>query len=248
MSLAVFAFACVDAEQLPTGPGGGLPPGGSSGMTDAGANGGDNNTGLITGRVCRIVNLHTPTACAQNPDMSKIAVTTQGGTAQTVTALNGSFVLDVGPVAPTTRVVVQAGAQGFQTTLLPLRAEDSFTNILVPIVDAQAWTDLLAGIGVIVAQETGSLAVYFSLNSVPLDGVLVNNVVARSGIFYDNGNGPLDWTITDPTGLGGTVLVFGVDRPAVSFTARDRDKGDVRDVANAPVGSDTVTFLTIEFD
>ena len=243
--LSVVVLACQKVEILPPGPNGpsrgeGLPgnPGNVGGEDD-----GDN---VLTGFVCRLVDLRRPTSCAQLQDMGAIPVTVRGGQGPVLTAADGSFSIDVG-LADSITLEVATATPDFVATVLPLRRADGIDGVIVPIV-AQAHLDLLVDTLLVpLAQETGILATYSTLGGDPISGVVIDGISFSGGIFYNIG-GPFDWIEADSTGDVGAALVFGVSPPTTEFIAGDIIDGTIVNVNDVPVSADAITFVAVSFD
>lgn len=245
--LSAATVACQSVERLPPGPiapseGAGLP-----GNPDL-STGDDNGDNVLTGFVCRLVDLRVPTSCAQLQDMSAIPLRVRGDQSDqpALTTVDGSFSIDVG-AADNIILEVAVETPGFVATVLPVRRVDGLDGVIVPVV-AQEHLDLLVETLLVpLAQETGILATYSTFDGDPLSGVVIDGISFSGGIFYNIG-GALQWIEADSTGDAGAALVFGVSPPTTEFVAGDIVDGTIVNVDNVPIGADAVTFVSVSFD
>jgi hypothetical protein len=253
MTMALVALAlvagCESVEHLPPRtPGGSVPP-----YTPGGADGGAGDAGygdplLVVGRVCRIVDLRYPTYCQQYPDMSGIRVAEPSTGAYTMTTTSGDFTLDLTELAGTSSVAVEVGYGDidFISSVIWLDlSSGGSVSAQVPIVDAQAWNDLLTALAVVVPAGTGTIAVYLRRNNMPVIGGQVVSPSPVYGIYTDNG-GVYDWLPDGYTGGAGTALLFGVRPPSGDFAAIDESAIVTREIVGAPVREDAITFLSVD--
>lgn len=238
------APACTVRDRPPPGPGGGgTGPNGSGGDGDPDASPPDGQPVLLTGQACRIIDLRDPLGCVQFADMSGITVTIQGRAVSVDTDVDGLFSIEL---ASSAGVVLDVRGPGFEPTVLPLRPQDGFDGVVVPVVDSTAWLDLLTALDVLIPQGTGSLAIYLYQDGFPVVGGEVVDISDSFGVFYEAGNSPLSWITASLTGASGAALAFGVNVPVTDFTAIDGVGAVTAVVDNVPVASDAITFVTVD--
>lgn len=234
---------CPADERLPPAPPGTGGGTGAMGTIDASdGSGGDGGT-LATGRVCRLVDMRSPTSCAQLADMSGIPVAEQGG-APVLTAVDGSFAL---PAIRPDQLVIEAAraTAGYQQSVVPVLRSGQPDGIVVPVADSSAWQSLVRTLDLVVPDGTGVIAVYLHEQGVPAPDYLVTNVSAAGGVIY-NAGGPLDWLFDSLTGPTGAALVLGVSAPTAELTITDVEGTRFLVIGDIPVSLDAITFINID--
>jgi hypothetical protein len=196
-SLALLLVACDSGgdDDFPIAPGGGLgpliTPAPDAPQLDASTDG----TTLLVGRVCVIPDPRNPTACAVG-NAAGLTVTLGARTA--TTAIDGSFTI----AAPSTsNLVWTVTGPGFVPTVMPFS-----TVLLLPVMTAARYNDLLLDNGVVVQEGQGSLFARVVSGSTPVAGVTA--IIEPASVFgplYD-GASALLWD-RDATGAGGMVWI-----------------------------------------
>src|SRR5690606_2057669 len=137
-------LGCVaESERLPPGPGGG---GGGSMTGGSGGGGGPAQGGddLVTGRVCRILDLSNPATCAPATDLSGIVIAERGGTARSTTAEDGSFALAAPLLGDAVVLEAAPGPVRVVPSVLAVQLDGGRAEVvLLPMVDSTAWAGLL---------------------------------------------------------------------------------------------------------
>lgn len=217
MKRAVFLLllaACTnrDLGDYPSRPGGGGPvtqaPGGATdgGVTD----GGDGDAGvLITGRVCIVTDLRTPTVCDGRSiaDASKVTVVLGTRSPTAAPTKSGDFTIfaQLG-----TDLVWRVSGNGFITSVMPFG-----TDNIIPIVRDGDYLALASGNGTTLPQEgLGSVVARVVNGLAPASGVVATTTLTSSGVavgaLYDTSNADI-WGQNASTQTNGIVWFPGVD-------------------------------------
>jgi hypothetical protein len=252
--LLAWCGACVTQEPFPPLPGPGPTTGGDNAGADAAVpvpdvpDGG--NAGILAfyGRVCIISDPRFPDRCA--PDLDhEMTVRDARGTEQAISLRDGSVELPADSLElGDGRLVIGAGADRddlvpslviFNTDELGLFTE------LVPVLTRDAFNALQLQLGASVADDQGSLLVYFidTLSPYPLAGARLD-VSAASGIYYDSDDVG-GWALNGASGALGTAFALGLNPPEAALVVIGPE-GNIATPAPVPVAADTITFVSLE--
>lgn len=227
--------ACKSADDYPPLNGGGGGGGGGFGtMVDAPrADTGLGDGTMVTGRVCLIPDLRTPTACATTGAAN---ITVQLGTETTMTSDDGMFSLTA---SGGTNLVWRASASGLVSSTVPF----STANIL-PIITADLYNDITSTNGVIINSGEGSLVLYVRETGAPLMGADVTIAPAATFLPMRDTNDPLTW-VQGATGAAGVSWTPGVTQGTTTVTVAP-GMGSPQAVM-LPIDDGAITFATITF-
>ncbi|MGH2900313.1 MAG: hypothetical protein ACRDMZ_16685, partial [Solirubrobacteraceae bacterium] len=217
----------------PIGPGGNGNGGGrgvDAGLGDTGADA-DGDAGVqITGRVCVIIDLRTPTVCS-TADASPLTVSI--GTTRTARPnARGDFTINA-PLGP---FLWRVTGTNFNTSIVPVSADNT-----LPVMSDTLYLELLATNQVTRPAELVSSAVVRVVHG---GTMAVTSVVATSNPattdlpFYDDDDS-LDWR-SDLLGTGPNGVVWLPDLPLAAAT------GSATVTLKPPQGSSVSTVVTLE--
>jgi hypothetical protein len=251
-ALALVLAACStsssnDFPPLPgTGGGGVIVGGGGSGGTtgDAGVGDGAGDGGTpLTGRVCLVTDLRTPTATCDATKAGGLTVTlgTAGapGTATTTTAADGSFTI-AAPLGAGFTWHVTGGVNLVPSVML------FGTETTIPAMLIDDYNNALLTIGLEAVDEGHGSVVVRAVNGLaPALGITAKlSPLADSDTFYDTDGSPKSpvWNNTS-TQSTGVIWVPGVQLPGpVAITLGRTDGTTVP--ASATVERQSITFVT----
>lgn len=200
---------------------------------------GEVSASRVAGRVCVTSDLRAPGTCG-TADASGITVTS-GANATTTTA-DGSFAIDTIGTNPTITVT---GNGIVPTSTTPVRGDTSLQTI-IPAIDADAFDEAIAGMGVTPDDGTGAILATVSSDGSPAVGATVTtNPISPFGPFFD-GDTPVNWGI-DGTGQRGVVLIPGLTAGMFDLTFEDALGGNSTLVNGVSVRNGGVTILDTGF-
>lgn len=210
------------------------PPGGGTGSgSNGGRDGGVDGASEVTGRLCVVVDLRAPDACARDAAGVRIAV--RGGPTVT-TGAGGAFSL---PAASAARLVdIAAGS----TTLVP-----GIARVLageapaLRVADAPAFADVLAAVGVPGLGGLGGVVVYVDdAAGDPLAGVVFDNLGTIYAPLYDDG-AATRWRTNGGTGADGVALLLGAPVGEAVMVTATAGGQPIR--LSVPIAADALTFV-----
>jgi hypothetical protein len=248
-ALALVLVACSQsANDFPSHPGGAGPggsSGGGGGLVDAGI--GDTGVGdagdagvPISGRVCIVKDLRTPTVCDTTKDASVVKVTLGNRTPTAAPARTGEFTIiaELG-----TALVWHASGTNFVTSVMPY----GITNV-IPIVPDLFYQDLQNSNSVTTLSEgQGAVLARVVSGTSPAAGVnATSTLVSGNEPLFDASDAQI-WGTIGPTKADGAIWFAGVNvttAPAtITFT---RPGPPVSAPVTAPVNVEdqSITFIT----
>jgi hypothetical protein len=211
-ALALVLAACSSSSndfpplQEGSPPGGTTGTGGSGGTVgDGGLGGGGNDGGsVISGRVCIVKDLRTPTVCDPNGDASIVQVTLGTRTPTVAPARTGEFTI-VAPLssAPVWRVT----GRNFVASVMPFGPDNT-----IPIVPDTLYLEMLGMNNITLLPEgQGSVLARVVSGVAPIANVSAATTLTSNNIIplYDTKDG-LVWSVTGPTLANGTIWFPGV--------------------------------------
>lgn len=183
--------------------GGGSGSGGDAGVGDGGAS---DAGGLISGRVCIVTDLRTPTtACDTTKNASQIKVTLGTRTTTSPPARTGEFTIEA---QLGTELVWHATGTNFIPSVMPFGTDNT-----IPVVPDTLYMDRLNENNVtLLAEGQGSVVARVVSGLAPVAGVKAtttlasNNAIPRYGAKSDT-----DWSEAPPTQAVGVLWFPGVD-------------------------------------
>lgn len=212
-ALALVLAACSssvnDFPPLPEGAGPGGTTGGGGTVGDAGIGDGGGNDGgvVITGRVCIVKDLRTPTVCDTTKDASGVKVTLGTRTPAAGPDHDGLFTI----TAPVGRPVWRATGGPFVASVMPWTTETT-----IPIVPELLYNDAKGGSGVgQIVEGQGSVLVRV-VNGVSLVSAATNltsNALPAAPLYTTTNS--VAWTTIGPSLVSGAVWFAGVDVTSV---------------------------------
>jgi hypothetical protein len=233
-SLLLLAACKAEGDDYPVLPGGGGDDGNFMPMVDAPR--ADSVLGdgtMVTGRVCLIPDLRTPTACATTGAAN---ITVQLGAETTMTADDGMFSLIA---TGGTNLVWRVSGSGLVSSTVPF----STSNIL-PIITADLYNDITGSNGVIVNSGEGSLVLYVRQGAAPLMSANVTVDPTATYLPMRNSNDPLTW-VQGTTGSAGVSWIPGVTAGTTTVTVAPMM--GVQQVVMLPIDDGAITFATVAF-
>jgi hypothetical protein len=243
LALGLVAACRASAEDYPLGPGGsggGVGNGADAGLGDTGANANGDAGVLITGRVCLITDLRTPTACGT---ANASGLTVSIGTTRTATPnARGDFTINA-PLGP---FLWRVSGNNFNTSIVPVSADNT-----LPVMSDALYLEMLSVNKVTRPAELVSSAVVRVVHggTMPVTSVLATSSPATTDLpFYDD-NDALDWR-SDLLGTGANGVVWLPDLPLTAATGSATVtlkpvQGNSVTTA-VPLEDQAITFVTVE--
>ncbi|HTJ43406.1 MAG TPA: hypothetical protein VL463_14980 [Kofleriaceae bacterium] len=238
--IAILIGACAtnggdDRPQLNGGGGvGGTTPGGSGG--GGGGGGGDAST-IVSGRVCAVTDLRNTTACAST--VAGVAVTSFASGATTTTDQNGAFTIETGSVGGS---ILQVGTGSETNVPTIVRVDVPGAQVTIPVVNANDLTDLELGLGTVVPDGMGLVALHLvDSNGAGATGFTVTPPPGTTGGPFFDDQSALGFANGGTTGPAGTALLFGV--PSGNFDIAFGDATTQGTFAGVPVFPGAFTFV-----
>jgi hypothetical protein len=187
---------------------------------------------MLTGRVCVVTDLRTPTAGCEPTGVADITV--RLGTETAMTADDGSFML----LPPSgTNLVWHLSGTNLVSSVIPLT-----TSTILPMIRDQAYLDLQGGNSVIVNSGEGSVFMYVRQAGLPLeDATTVVSPTASFLTLGDRANATV-W-VQGGTGPLGVAWTPGIVAGTASFTVTP-PVGSAALIA-VPVEDGAITFATL---
>jgi hypothetical protein len=243
LALGLVAACRASADDYPLGPGGsggGNGRGVDAGLGDTGADA-DGDAGVqITGRVCLITDLRTPTSCGT---ANASGLTVSIGTTRTATPnARGDFTINA-PLGP---FVWRVSGNNFNTSIVPVSGDNT-----LPVMSDALYLEMLSVNKVTRPAELVSSAVVRVVHG---GTMAVTNVLATSNPatadlpFYDD-NDALDWR-SDLLGTGANGVVWLPDLPlaaatgSTTVTLKPVQGNSISTVV--PLEDQAITFVTVE--
>ena len=244
LALGLVAACRASADDYPLGPGGsgGVNGGGTdAGLGDTGADA-DGDAGVqITGRVCVITDLRTPTVCS-GADASKVTVSI--GTTRTATPnARGDFTINA-PLGP---FLWRVSGTNFNTSIIPVSGDNT-----LPVVSDVLYMEMLEANHVVRSAEEVTSAVVRVVQggTMPVVSVLATSNPATADLPLYDANDVLIWR-SDNLGTGTNGSVWLPDLPivsggtgAVTVTLKPPQGATVSTVV--PLVDQAITFVTVE--
>jgi hypothetical protein len=244
LALGLVAACRASAEDYPLGPGGSGGGGGrgvDAGLGDTGADA-DGDAGVqITGRVCAITDLSTPTVCGP-ANVSGLTVSI--GTTRTATPnARGDFTINA-PLGP---FVWRVSGNNFNTSIVPVSGDNT-----LPVISDQLYMEMLAANHVVRPAEEVTSAVVRVVQSgtMPVVNVVATSNPATADLPLYDDDDVLIWR-SDNLGTGTNGSVWLPDLPvvsggtgAVTVTLKPPQGATVSTVV--PLVDQAITFVTVE--
>ncbi|HSS02497.1 MAG TPA: hypothetical protein VLM79_35800 [Kofleriaceae bacterium] len=244
LALGLVAACRASADDYPLGPGGsggGRGNGVDAGLGDSGADA-DGDAGVqITGRVCAITDLRTPTACG-TANVSGLTVSI--GTTRTATPnARGDFTINA-PLGP---FVWRVSGNNFNTSIVPVSGDNT-----LPVISDQLYMEMLAANHVVRPAEELTSAVLRVVQggTIPAVSVLATSNPATADLPLYDDDDIFIWR-SDNLGTGSSGSVWLPDLPivsggtgAVTVTLKPPQGATVSTVV--PLVDQAITFVTVE--
>lgn len=221
----------------------GAPPGGQSGggtgtTGDAGIGDGGSDGGvLISGRVCVVKDLRTPTVCDTTQDASTVKVTLGTRTTTAAPTRTGEFTI----VAPLGAPVWHASCVNFVSSVMPFGPDNT-----IPIVPDTLYLELLNRNGATVLPAgQGSVLVRVVNGIAPVANVTATTSLVSSNMIprYDTKDA-LIWSPTGPTLANGALWFPGVNVTTAPARITVTPQGGVAVSTQVNVEDQAITFIT----
>jgi hypothetical protein len=241
-ALALVLAACsTSTKDFPPltegGPLGGTSGGGGT-TADAGiADGGSDGGVLISGRVCIVKDLRTPTVCDTSKDASTVKVTLGNRTPTTAPSNTGEFTI----VAPLGAPVWHASCVNFVSSVMPFGPDNT-----IPVVPDTLYLELLSRNGVtLLPAGQGSVLVRAVNGVAPVANVTATTSLVSSNIvpLYDTKD-PLIWSPTGPTLANGALWFPGVNVTTAPTRITVTPQGGTSVSTAVNVEDQAITFIT----
>lgn len=172
-----------------------------------------------------------PTACTQTAGAGVI-VTAPGTGATTTTNAQGQFTLETGSVGG---MIVTVGAGSTTTVPTIVRVDVPGSQVTIPVVNANDLTGLETGLGTVVPDGTGIVALHLvDVNGAGAVGYTVTPPPGTTeGPFYDDQTSA-GFSQNGATGAAGTALLFGVPQGNVDLGVSGATQDTISNVAVFP--------------
>ena len=233
LALGLVAACRASAEDYPIGPGGSGGGGGrgvDAGLGDTGADA-DGDAGVpVTGRVCVIVDLRTPTVCS-SADASRLTVSI--GTTRTATPnARGDFTINA-PLGP---FLWRVSGTNFNTSIVPVSGDNT-----LPVISDVLYMEMLAANHVVRPAEevTSALVRVVQGGTTAAVGVLATSNPATADLPLYDDNDVLIWR-SNNLGTGSNGAVWLPDLPVASGGT-----GAVTVTLTPPQGAAVTTVVTV---
>jgi hypothetical protein len=202
----------------------------------------------ISGTICQITDLRTPTACASEP--SGVGVSIDGTAIATTSTAGGAFELPLGDGIGNGVVYLAVGAASptYHPSLVPVVVDgDGASGISLPVVTELIYGQLLTALDVVEPSGTGTIVLYLLDGPTPAQGAtVIGPADASFAPRYDTAN-PQLWVTDLGTGTFGATLLFGVSESnAVSVEAVSA-KAEGLTISPITVGTGSLTFVEAAF-
>lgn len=246
--LVMLLAACqASPSDYPSQPNGGPPVhvGSGSGGTTGDAGTGDAGDGgvAVTGRLCIVNDLRTPTVCDTTQDASRLTVLLGTRSPDAPPAKTGEFTIHA-PLG--TGLVWRVSGLTVISTVMPYG-----TDNLIPVVREPVYTDLLIPLGLSsTTPGQGSVVVRALRGGVPASGVTATSTLMPLSSVevprYDQDNSAVDWASNGPTQSHGIVWFPGVQPTTTPARVILRVGTTTAATVDLSVAELAITFVTID--
>lgn len=244
LALGLVAACRASADDYPLGPGGSGGGGGrgvDAGLGDTGADA-DGDAGVqLTGRVCAITDLRTPTVCG-TANVSGLTVSI--GTTRTATPnARGDFTISA-PLGP---FVWRVSGNNFNTSIIPVSGDNT-----LPVISDVLYMELLAANHVVRPAEelTSAVVRVVQGGTTPVVSVVATSNPATADLPLYDDNDVLIWR-SDNRGTGTNGSVWLPDLPVASggtgeVTVTLQPPQGAAVSPKVPIVDQAITFVTVE--
>ena len=220
---------------------GGGPTFGGNGGTDATATGSGDAGPTIDGLVCLLTDMRKLTTCATS-GVGALNVTLDGVTA--VTADDGTFTI----AAPAGTNLQWSVVDPLVNNPSVIPSLMSFSAVaVIPTIKTDNYHSLQFSNGVVDVMGEGAIVARVLQNGVALPGAIAttNPPPAGGQPFYDSSSSATVWNQSS-TGPNGTLWIPALTAGASTTLTVTPNGGTAVDIANLPIGDESITYVTVD--